>query len=147
MAYLSEIVKISLPTTTTEGASGTADITSDVVDMSGYEGCLFIVPVGAVAASAVTTIKVQQCDTSGGSYADLEGTAVSIADDEDNTCKYVDVKLPRERYLKVVVERDGTNAATIGAIVALQYGARSRSVSHAADVAGEQHSSAAEGTA
>jgi hypothetical protein len=142
---LAEECKISINSTVAAGASGTADIDGTAVDMAGFEGVLYIVPVGAVAAGAVTTIKVQQCDTSGGVYADLDGPDVSIADDDDNKCKYVDVFRPREQYVKCIVERDGSNAATLGGIIAVQYGSRRTPVTHGTNVAGEMHSSVAEG--
>lgn len=147
--YLTDRSKISIASTTTAGAAGTTAITSGAIDMAGFEGCVFIVPVGAVVSGAVTTIKVQQCDTSGGSYADLTGTSVTIADTDDDFLKYVDVFRPQKQFLKMVVSR-ATQNATIGGIVAIQYQKRfmaQTGMSQGTNVAGEQWTSPAEGTA
>lgn len=143
---LSHDCKIVQAATTTAGAAAATDITSDAIDTSGFEGCCFIVSVGTVASGAVTTIKVQQCDTSGGSYADLTGTSVTIADDGDDKTYYVEVVRPREQYLKLVVDRATANA-TIGSITAVLFGASNKPVSHGATVSGESHYAVAEGTA
>ena len=138
--------KIFIASTTTAGAAGTSAITSSAVDTAGFDGCLFIVPLGTIVASAVTSIKVQQCDTSGGSYADLTGTNQTIADTDDDKLLYVDVFRPREQFLKLVVSR-ATQNATIGGIIAVLYNARSRPVTHGSNVAGETFNWPAEGTA
>jgi hypothetical protein len=138
--------KIVQAATTTAGAAGTSDVTSDAIDTAGFEGCCFIVPIGAITAGAVTSIKVQQCDTSGGSYADLTGTAVTIADDADDKTFYVEVIRPREQYLKLVVDR-ATQNATVGSVIAVLFGAGNKPVSHGATVSGETHYGIAEGTA
>lgn len=111
--------------TVTAGAAGTSAITSDAVNMSGYDGCVFIVSFGTITAGAVTSIKVQQCDTSGGSYADLTGTSQTVADDDDNETFVVDIFQPREQFLKLVVSR-ATQNAVVGSILALRYNASSR---------------------
>ena len=148
--YLSDETKISILSTTTAGAAGSTAITSSALDMAGHDGVLFIVPVGAVVSGAATSLKVQQSDDSGGSpddYTDLTGTSVTIADTDDDGLKYIDVRRPGKRYLKVVCSR-ATQNATIGGIIAIQYGKRSLSTaSHGSGVAGEQHLSEAEGTA
>lgn len=147
--YLTDNAKISIVSTTTQGAAGTSAITSSAVDMAGYDGCLFIVPVGAVVSGAVTSLKVQQCDTTGGSYADLTGTNQAIADTDDDKCFYVDIQRPDEQFLKLVVSR-ATQNATIGGIVAIQYKrgvSSSGGTSQGTNVSGEQWQRPAEGTA
>jgi hypothetical protein len=138
--------KIVQAATVTAGAAASTDITSDAVDTAGFECCTFIVPVGAIVSGAVTSLKVQQCDTSGGSYADLTGTAVTIADDGDDKTYYVEVVRPREQFLKLVVDR-GTQNATVGGVIAVLTGAGNKPVSHGASVSGESHYGVAEGTA
>ena len=143
---LSHDCKIVQAATVTAGASGTTDVTSDAVDTAGFETCLFIVPIGGVTSTAVTSIKVQQCDTSGGSYSDLTGTSVTIADSDDDKTFYVEVTRPREQFLKLVVDR-GTAAATVGGVIAILGGAGNKPTSHGASVSGEAHYGVAEGTA
>lgn len=123
-------------------ASGTTDLESDVVDMLGFEGAMFI---GSLAtANAANYAKVQQCDTSGGSYADLEGTKLVPGDNGDSFL--IDIYRPRERYLKLYLERGG--AATVsGDIYVILYGPRVAPTSHGATIDAETHIEPAEGTA
>ena len=106
--------------TVTAGAAGTSSITSDAVNMTGYDGCLFIVPFGAIVSGAATSIKLTQCDTSGGSYADLTGTSQTVADTDDDKTFIIDIQQPQEQFLKLVVSR-ATQNATVGGIYAIPY--------------------------
>ncbi len=106
--------------TVTAGAAAATAITSTAVDMAGYDGCLFIVPFGAIVTGAVTSIKLQQCDTVGGSYADLTGTNQTVADTDDDKTFIIDIQQPLEQFLKLVVSR-ATQNATVGVIVAIPY--------------------------
>ncbi len=146
--YLSNRVKLSIASTTTLGAAAATTITSSAVDMTGYEGCLFIIPLGTIVSGAVTSVKLTQCDTTGGSYADLVGSGQTIADTDDDKCVFIDCRRPQEGFLKVVVSR-ATQNATIGGIFALQYGKRNRTVAitQGTGVTGEQFQYVAEGTA
>ena len=146
MPFIHDII-IQQAATLTAGAAATTDITSDAVDTANCEGVLFIVSFGAIVTNAVTSIKVQQCDTSGGSYTDLLGTAQTVADDKDDTTFYVDIYRPKEQFLKLVVDR-GTQNATVSAIIAIKYGCANRPTTQGTAVTGgETHSSPAEGTA
>lgn len=132
-------------------AAGTSDITpANGIDMQNFEGCLFMVPFGAITANAVTSIKVQQSsdDGSADAYTDLLGTGVTVEDDDDNQVFWIDVYRPRERYLKLIVLR-GTENAVIDGIIALQYGPRLKPTTHDSTTVGggELHASPAEGTA
>ena len=92
-------------------AAGSSDVSSEYVDTAGFDGVRFLIGFGAITSGAATSIKVQQCDTSGGSYADLEGTAQTVADTNDNKCFSVEITHPRERYLKVKTLRATQNSA------------------------------------
>lgn len=148
MSYLTEDTKINIVVTTTNGAAGTSAITSSAVNMAGFDGCTFLVPIGPVVTGAVTSIKVQQSSDDGGSdnYSDVEGTSITIADNDDDKLKYIDVLRPGKQYLKLVVSR-ATQNATIGSVLALQYRARIKPVTQGTNVAGEQWYGPAEGTA
>lgn len=137
---------IFIASTTTAGAAGVSTITSSAVDTAGYDGVLFIVPFGAIVSGAVTSIKVQQCDTTGGSYADLTGTSQTIADTDDDKLFYVDVFRPQEQFLKLIVSR-ATQNATVGGIIALKYRGATRPVTQGTNVSGEAFNWPAEGTA
>lgn len=131
-------------------AAGTTDQTSSAIDTAGFEGVKIYTLFGAITGSAVTSVKIQQSsdDGSADAYADVEGTSVTVADDDDNQVVVHDIYRPRERYLKVVVDR-GTQNAVIDGIVAVLYGADKMPTTDDTStvVARETHVSPAEGTA
>lgn len=106
-------------------AAGTTSQTSSVIDMQGFDGCRFTALFGALTATQVTSLKVQQSDNSDGSSAeDLTGASTAaLADGDGNKCLIVDVLRPTKRYLKAVVVR-GTANAVIDGVIAEQYTAR-----------------------
>ena len=129
------------------GVAGTTDINGATLDMSGFEGVLMKVTFGAITASAVTSIKAQQGAASDLSdTADLLGTGQTIADTDDEKVFYIDLYKPRERYVRLVVDR-GTQNAVVASAEYEQYGARNEPVTHGSNVSGETHISPAEGTA
>jgi hypothetical protein len=138
--------KVVVASTTTLGAAGTSVITSTAVDTAGFRECTFIVPLGTITAGGVQSLKVQQCDTVGGSYADLLGSNQAIADTDDDGLRYTTIVNPQEQFLKLVVSR-ATQNATIGGIIAILSGARRKPVTQPAGVSGEQFVFPAEGTA
>ena len=129
-------------------AAGTTDVNSNAVDMQGFESVLFVVAFGTIDAGAVTSIKVQESDDASFSTAyDIEGSRVSIADDEDNKLLIIEVHKPLRRYVRVVVDRGTANAVIDGAI-ALQFGVGYLPVTQDSTVAAsELHVCPDEGTA
>ncbi len=130
-------------------AAGTTDINGSTIDMLGFEGVLFVVGFGTITASAVTSIKVQQgAESDLSDAADLAGTGVTVADDDDNQIFGVDVYRPTERYVRVVVDRGTANAVVDGGI-AIQYGPAKAPTTHDTTTVGsvETHAGPAEGTA
>ena len=132
-------------------AAGTSTITpSSGVDTQGFEACTFLAAFGAIVAGAATSIKVQQSDDDGvaDAYSDLEGTSVTVADDDDNQVFYVEVVNPLKRYLKLIVSR-ATQNSTVDGIFAVLTGAKTIPTTHDATTigGGETHVSPAEGTA
>lgn len=147
LGFLSDSVKVTKLADAT--AAGTTAINSAVVDMTGYDGCLFLTSVGAVVTGGVQSIKVQQDTASGmGAAADLAGTGITVADDDDNQSFWLDVKRPSKRYLRVVISR-ATQNSTWGEIYAIQYRGRVLPcVNNVTDaITGEKHESPSEGTA
>jgi hypothetical protein len=131
-------------------AAGTSDQTSSIIDMQGYEGVMFLASFGTLTATQVTSMRAQQGAAAAmGDAADLEGSTVGpLADDDDNQCLVLDVYRPRERYVRVVIDRATANAVIDG-VVAIQYGPREKpTVQDATTIAfSELHVSPAEGTA
>lgn len=136
-------------TTALDYASGTSDRTGAILDMSGYEGVLMIVKFAAIAGGAVTSIKAQQdTDPAGGTMADLLATGITVANDDDHQVFCIDLQQPRERYVRLFVDKDGANAAAESAVY-LQYGAHTVPITNNVTnlVTGEFHVAPAEGTA
>lgn len=119
MHELSKHVKLSLAKAAQSAA--TTAITSDVIDMQGFEGVLFITRFGT--ANDGNFIKVQQGDESNLSdAADLKGTKVVSGTDPSNEVCAVDIYKPTKRYLRLHATR-GTSS-TLGDTYAIQYQAR-----------------------
>lgn len=136
-------------TTALDYASGTADRDGAALDMQGYEGVLMIVKFATIAAGATTSIKAQQGAQSDLSdAADLEGTGITVAADDDDQVFVIDLYRPQERYVRLVVDKDGSNAAAESAVY-IQYGPRNRPVDNNVtdEVTYELHVSPDEGTA
>ena len=93
------------------------------VDVSGYEEVTFLIPFGAITANAVTSVKAQQSDDDGSSdgYSDLEGSSVTVADDQDNKIAILTVRRPLKKYVKPVVLRATQNAVVDGIIAILRH--------------------------
>ena len=91
-------------------SAGTSDINGITVDMNGFEGCLIRLEMGAITASAVTTLKGQESDSSTGGWTEVDGAEISIAPDEDNVYVDMDVANIRKRFFRGVVERATANA-------------------------------------
>ena len=136
-------------TTALDYVSGSADRNGVTLDMLGFEGVLMIVKFAAIATGAVTHIKAQQGAASNLSdAADLAGTRQNVADDDDNQIFMIDLFKPTERYVRLVVDKDATNAVAESAVY-VQYGAHKLPVSNNVmdAVTTELHVSPVEGTA
>jgi hypothetical protein len=111
-------------------AAGQVARTSEIVDMSGYEGALFIFDFGTLIQNGTLTPVIQQgTDSAGANMAALAGTeayTVSAADAAlTHSCLVVDVYKPRERYLRAVITPDVQNAVITG-ITVIRYNGSQR---------------------
>lgn len=105
-------------------AAGTTDINSDIIDTQNWDGVVFFTSFGAITSGAVTSVKLQQdTDSAGGTMADLLASGQTVADTDDDKVVVHDIYRPRERYVRVVVDR-GTQNAVINCILAVQYKGR-----------------------
>lgn len=130
-------------------ASGTADRNGDVLDMAGYEGVLMLVTFATIATGGTNSIKAQQgALANGNDMADLTGTKIVVADDDDDQIFFIDLYKPEERYVRLVVDKDASNACAESAVY-IQYNGRSRPVVNNVTnlVTGEIHVTPIEGTA
>lgn len=105
-------IRLKVDGTNYTGSAGTSDLTSEAVDTQGYYAARFICGFGAITASAVTSTKLQQStdDASSDAYADITGSAQTVADTDDNKVVISEIVLPKERYLKHIVDRGTANA-------------------------------------
>ena len=80
--------------------------------------------------------------------ADLAGTGITVAADDDNQIFVLDIFQPAERYVRVVVDKDAANATAEDAIY-IQYAGRTVPFDNNQTdaVTYELHVSPAEGTA
>lgn len=106
-------------------AATTGTITPSAgVDVAGFKECTFGVLVGDVGSGGVPTVTVQQSSDDGDTdaYSNIEGSLVTVADDEDDSIVKIGVKNPQKRYLKCIVGRADADIA-IGGIIAVLSGA------------------------
>lgn len=130
-------------------ATGTTNVNGSVIDMAGFDGIAFCAAFGAILATAVTGIKVQQGTLSDGSnMTDLAGTAISVPDTGSNKMVLTEVYQPLKTFVRIVVTRS-VAGAVIDGVMAMQYSAIKQPVTNdaATVVASEIHNSPAEGTA
>lgn len=120
----------------TGATAETTALTTDIIDMSGWEGVEFIVVTQDVTSGSVLGLTVRQnTANSTTGMAALSGsvTFTAGASSADQKLMIVDLYKPRERYLDANVTRTTANAI-IGAVIARQYqgrkGAVTQSTSH-----------------
>lgn len=131
-------------------AAGTSDTqVGTAIDTLGWDGILFIFAFGTITSTAVVTIKAQQgLQSGGGDAADLEGTAQSVADTDDNKIVVIDIYKPRKRYVRPVVTRATANAVIDGVVAILYRGELTPAAAHSTAVrVAEAFNSPPEGTA
>lgn len=119
-------------------AAAQTDLTTDVLDMTGFEGVMFIALLGDVTSGSVLTL------TAKGNSANSVSSPTPVtqkatdaftagASDADSKVIMVDVYKPTLRYQFAVLSRTTQNAV-VGGIIAIQYGAHNRPTSHDASV-------------
>lgn len=119
----------------TAQAVATTDVTSDAVDMAGFETVVFVVEHGAIT-DGTPDIHAQQSSDDGGSdaYSDLEGTLVTVADADDNLITLLEIYRPQKQYVKCIVDRAGSTGSVVDSILAIQGFARILPVTQGATV-------------
>ena len=119
-------------------AAGQTALTTDVLDMSGWEGVMFVALTGDVTSGSVLTLTVK------GNSANSTSSPTPVtqkasdaftagASDADSKAIVVDVYKPTLRYVFAELART-TQDAVVGGIIAIQYGPRVKPTSQAASV-------------
>ena len=132
-------IKVTTFAPSTTGTS-TVDQTT-AIDMAGFEWAMLIVRLGSPATN--NNIRIRQCDTTGGTYADLTGTLVG--NHATDNPLVVTIIRPREQFLKYQVTRGTTT--TIDTILWVQGGPGVRPVTQPSGTQIEHYYDIAEGTA
>lgn len=120
---LSKDVKITVVSPAAVAAQ--TEIVSDVLDMSGYEGVMFIALTGDVTTASVLTLTAKgnsANSTSSPTPITQKATSAFTADgtSADSKAIVVDVYKPALRYVFASLTRTAANAV-IGGIIAVQY--------------------------
>lgn len=128
-------------------AAGTSDVVAAAgIDTTGFEGCCILAYMGAITTNGVQSLQAAQCATSGGSYADLAGSGVTILDSEGSKIAVLDIYRPTKPFIKPTVKRATQNSA-INGVIAILYNTRVFPVTQSSTVAAsKQLASPAEGT-
>ena len=128
-------------------AAGTTQVDTSSVDMAGFDSVKFYTSFGAIASSAVTSVHVAT-SSDNSTWNDLEGTSISVADDDDNGVTVHEIVSPQERYLRIEVAKATANS-TVDGVIAVQYNSRKKPATDDTTtvIGSETHISPAEGTA
>lgn len=115
------------PATANTGSYG---ITGTAVDMQGWEGCLFIIEIGAMVAAGTFDAKAQSAAASGfGTAHDITNAALTqlAAASGGSKCYAIDVKAQTmtdanagDRYLRIAAQGDGSHNVTYS-VTAITY--------------------------
>ncbi len=98
--------------TNSNAAAGTTALTSNAIDTRGWEGVYLAIGFGAIVGTAVTSIKLQHSADDGvlDAYADVAGTAQTVADTDDFRVFEYNLYRPTKRYYKILISRGTANA-------------------------------------
>lgn len=136
MENLSKGIKI----TVVEAAAAAAqtELVTDVLDMSGYEGVLFIALTGDVTTASVLTLTVKGNSANSISsptpiVQKATGAFTAGGTDADSKAIMVDVFRPTLRYMFGSLTRTAADAV-VGGIIAIQYGAHNKPTTQDASV-------------
>jgi hypothetical protein len=109
-------------------AANNTDNNSDIIDMKGYDGVVFIVPITDSVALGVATLTIEgNTANSDSGMAALTGASATVTsavnDDLNGQLLIVDVYHPIKRYLQGV-ETSATQNIAFGNMIAIKYHGR-----------------------
>ena len=133
---LSKDIKITV--VEAAAAAGTTELVSDVLDMTGYEGIMFIALTGDVTDTSVLTLTAKgntANSVSSPTPVTQKATDAFTADatSADSKVLMVDVYKPAMRYMFASLTRATANAV-VGGIIAIQYDAKTKPTTQDATV-------------
>lgn len=146
MKAFKEEVKASIAIAPAAGVAATTDIEGAIVDMANFEILVAVVTFGAITGGAVTHIQWEHGDAANLSdAADVAGSKVVIADDDDEKTFILELRKPRKRYVRLKVDR-GTQNAVVASATYLQAAPRNVPVTQGTNVSVARTISPATGT-
>ena len=83
-----------------------ASATTAYVDTAGWDHALFVIYFGAMDIAA-TAMKLQECDTSGGSYADITGTVFGTSTNTDGSTSTLPSATDDNKFFAISVNTAG----------------------------------------
>lgn len=108
-------------------ADGQSDPDSARVDMSGWDGVVFLCTMGAITGAGTCTMVAKQATTDIVGAA-LSGASVVASTSADSDMVIgIDIYRPTKRYLGVSLTRE-TAGSVVGGVLAIQYRGRSAPV-------------------
>ena len=111
-------------------SSGSSDSNGTAIDMRGYFAVTFMVQMGSISSSAVTSLKLQQSNATGSGWVDVPDAEVDIEADDDNGIFLIEFEAPTARYVRLVLDRSTANAA-VSASLAIRATSRKTPVAYA----------------
>ena len=99
-------------------AAGTTAINPTGVDMAGYNSALFIVALGAITATGVPALKLQQ-SADNSTFEDLTGSAIAVTDADGSKYMAIEVVRPNKQYVRCAVTRTTANVVVDGIVCIL----------------------------
>ena len=119
-------------------AAGTTKRTSSIIDMSGYDGVVFIAGLGTTIEAGTVDVYVEQNPANSASgMARLAGQTAHTVTAANalltQACVIVDVYRPQERYLQCNITPATQNAVILG-ITAIRYNGRVKPETNGASV-------------
>lgn len=102
-------------------SNASTDGNTAILDMSGWDGVVFITPVTTATTGSVTALTVEASTTNADTYmAAITGAVATKTSPSNGTLLIVDVYRPLKRYVQGVIT-SATQAATFDATIAIQY--------------------------
>lgn len=117
---LGKLVKIAWVKALVAAANNT-DSNTAIVDMSGFDGVIFITPITTATTGGVATLTVEQNDANSDSgMAAITGAVATKTSASNGTLLVVDVFRPQKRYVQGVLT-SSTQNVTFDATIAILY--------------------------
>lgn len=137
-------VDCAIDVVNTGATAGTSAVQTSALDMKDYDGVVYIVSLGTVTSGSVMGAQVQDCATSGGTYANV-GTAATVTDSggaTSNSVIIVEVLNMQKRYSELTFTRTTANAV-VNQIIAIRHRSKSVPITQGSTVVAQAVSNAA----